>query len=131
MRRGERPATAAERYGQAKRGAHRAVELGHVLVTASTVQVDGHAVFAVDRAEAAFQAGQAQATHLTVVQAAQQQAEQDAGVERPCSQRASVPGGFHGGESTIRMNGRVVLLLQVLRAVQATAISCGSGLVSR
>jgi len=113
-----------------------------VLVTAGTVQVGGHAVFAVDRAEAAFQAGQAQATHLAVVQAAQQQAEQDAGVERPCSQRASVPGGFHGGESTIRMNGRVVLLLQVFGAAlqpyrdtrplpQATAISCGSGLVSR
>ncbi|CAI3799809.1 hypothetical protein GLGCALEP_02451 [Pseudomonas sp. MM221] len=83
-----------------------------MLVTAGTVQVNGYAMFAVDRAEAAFQAGQAQAAHLAMVQATQQQAEQDAGIERPGSQCASVPGGFHGGESTIRMNGRVALLLQ-------------------
>ncbi len=81
-----------------------------MLLAAGAVQVDGNAVFAVDRAETAFQAGQAQATHLAMVQAAQNQAEQDAGVECPGCQRAGMPGDFHGGESTIRMNGRVVVL---------------------
>ena len=49
---------------------------------------------------------------LAVVQAAQQQAEQDAGIERPCGQRAGLPGGFHGGESITRMRDRVALVTQ-------------------
>ncbi|MNW05320.1 hypothetical protein D3C71_2015540 [compost metagenome] len=49
-----------------------------------------------DRAEAAIQAAQAQATHLPVMNTAGDQTEQDTGVQHPCNQRAVVTGDVHG-----------------------------------
>lgn len=64
------------------------------------------AVTATHGAVAAIETAKRQSAHLTVVNTAGEQAEQDAGVQHPCNERPFIACDFHGRDFTTRTRFR-------------------------
>lgn len=68
--------------------------------------VEALAVTATHRAVAAIETAKRQSAHLTVMNTAGEQAEQDAGVQHPCNECPFIACDFHGRDFTTRITFR-------------------------